>query len=85
MYTPKHFKPEDDAAVLDFIRHNGFGTLISQVDDRLWATHLPLLLSHDGTKLHGHVSRGNKAWKDFTSGREALGNLSLYSEYFFSR
>lgn len=72
MYTPKHFKPEDDAAVLDFIRHNGFGTLISLVDDRLWATHLPLLLSHDGSKLHGHVSRGNKAWKDFTSGREAL-------------
>lgn len=72
MYTPKHFKPEDDAAILNFIRHNGFGTLISMVEDRLWATHLPLLLSPDGTKLHGHVSRGNKAWKDFTSGREAL-------------
>lgn len=72
MYTPKHFKPEDDAAVLEFIKQNGFGTLISHVDGQLWATHLPLLLSADGATLIGHVSRGNKAWKDFNSDQEVL-------------
>jgi transcriptional regulator len=72
MYTPKHFKPEDDAAVLEFIKQNGFGTLISHVDGKLWATHLPLLLSADGATLIGHVSRGNKAWKDFNRDQEVM-------------
>jgi transcriptional regulator len=72
MYTPKHFKPDDDAAVLEFIKHNGFGTLVSHVDGKLWATHLPLLLSANGGTLTGHVSRGNKAWKDFNTDQEVL-------------
>jgi transcriptional regulator len=72
MYTPKPFKPEGDTAVLEFIKQNGFGTLVNHVDGQLWATHLPMILSPDGTKLTGHVSRGNKAWKGFDADQEVL-------------
>src|SRR5687768_3633133 len=65
MYTPKHFQPEDDKVVREFISKNSFGTLVTQSSGQLWATHLPMLLSADETKLSGHVSRGNKAWKYF--------------------
>lgn len=62
MYIPPHFQQKDLQESLRMIRENSFATLVSQVNGRPWATHLPLLLqeSSDGTlMLHGHLSRGN--------------------------
>ncbi|RAV99427.1 FMN-binding negative transcriptional regulator [Pseudochryseolinea flava] len=72
MYTPNHFKQPDEAVTKSFIRENGFGTLISQVEGSLWASHIPMQLSADGSILSGHVSRGNKSWKSFENANEVL-------------
>ncbi|SKC78088.1 FMN-binding negative transcriptional regulator [Ohtaekwangia koreensis] len=67
MYTPKQFKNDNDAEIKEFVRHNGFGILVSQKEGAMLATHIPLELSEDGTKLSGHISRGNPQWKSFTT------------------
>ena len=71
MYTPKQFKASDEE-VKQFIQKNGFATLVTQRDGQLWATHLPLMLSADQTKLEGHVSKGNKTWKHFEGDAEVM-------------
>ncbi len=71
MYTPAHFKNENTEELREFIRHHGFAVLVSQVDKKLWATHLPLILKEDN-KLTGHVSRGNKQWKELSDSMEVL-------------
>lgn len=76
MYTPKHFQQNDQEAVRDFVRTNGFGILISQDGGQLLATHLPMLLSGDGTRLTGHVARGNRQWKSFNDTGEVLAIFS---------
>src|SRR5690349_18720896 len=65
MYTPKIYQDNNPASIRKFIHENGFGILVSITGGQLWATHIPIMLSDDGTKLIGHVSRGNKQWKDF--------------------
>lgn len=72
MYTPKHFQPTDENLVREFIATNSFGTLVTQSEGQLWATHIPMLLCDDKTKLSGHVSRGNKTWKHFQSDTEVM-------------
>jgi transcriptional regulator len=76
MYTPKLFQITDPEAISKFIRENGFGILVSQGDGQLFATHIPLLLSNDGTKLTGHVARGNRQWKTFEQAGEVLAIFS---------
>ena len=49
--------------------------LVSQVDSRLWATHIPLILDsdqHGKDILTGHMSKANKQWKDFSANDEVL-------------
>lgn len=72
MHTPAHFKNDDSNEVKDFIRQNSFGILVSNNDGKLLATHIPLELSADGTKLTGHIARANPQWKNFDSSREVL-------------
>ncbi|MBS1559426.1 MAG: FMN-binding negative transcriptional regulator [Bacteroidetes bacterium] len=63
MYLPKNFKNENLNEVHDFIHQNGFGILVSQADNKPWATHIPLHLSADGKRLTSHIARGNAQWK----------------------
>jgi transcriptional regulator len=72
MYTPKLYQDNDPVSIQKFIHDNGFGILISTVDGELWATHIPMMLSKDGTKLVGHISRGNKQWKDASGFKNVL-------------
>ncbi len=71
MYTPTHSKSQNPEDLREFIKQNGFGILVSQVEGKLWATHLPLLLTQDN-KLLGHVSRGNKQWRELPNGEEVM-------------
>ncbi|HEY3429598.1 MAG TPA: FMN-binding negative transcriptional regulator [Cyclobacteriaceae bacterium] len=66
MFIHSYSHVRDSSEILDFIQQNGFATLVSTVDGKPWATHLPLVLSKDGSELTGHVSRGNKAWRNFS-------------------
>jgi transcriptional regulator len=70
MYTPSYSKNENIQELHAFIKQNGFGILVSQVEGKLWATHLPLILSDN--KLEGHISRGNKQWRDLPNGEEVM-------------
>src|SRR5919199_972395 len=75
MYIPAAFR-EDRLEVLHaHIREHSFGTLISQVNGELFATHLPFLLDAargpKGTLL-GHMARANPHWQAFQAGIESL-------------
>jgi len=59
MYIPKHFAVGDQVEKLNFIEANNFGQLISQVDGRLFSTHIPFLLNKEKTCLLGHFARQN--------------------------
>jgi len=72
MYAPKQFRNNDASTINDFIRHHGFGILVSQSDGRMVATHVPLELSEDETKLTGHIARANPQWKNFDNNSEVM-------------
>ncbi|RRQ48110.1 FMN-binding negative transcriptional regulator [Maribacter algicola] len=75
MYTPNHYKNEDISQVKDFIKNNGFGILVNQVDGKPWATHIPLELvtdTHGTDFLFSHISKANPQWKSFNGSDEVL-------------
>ncbi len=75
MYIPSNFRPTNIDEVKIFIQQNSFGILVSQVEGKPWATHIPLELetNADGhAVLVGHISKGNKQWKDFNPNQEVL-------------
>jgi transcriptional regulator len=72
MYVPKQFRNNDASTINDFIRHHGFGILVSQSGSRMVATHIPLELSEDETKLTGHIARANPQWKNFDNNAEVM-------------
>lgn len=76
MYTPKLNRNENIEELHEFIRKNGFAILISTVEGKPWASHIPLELSVDGKKLSGHVARGNKQWKEWNAETEMLAIFS---------
>jgi transcriptional regulator len=59
MYIPKHFEINDKSEIFAFVEANAFGQLISNVDGRLYSTHLPFLLSKDRSKITGHLALQN--------------------------
>ena len=71
MYVPKPFEVSDRAEIFEFVEANAFGQLISIVDDRPFATHLPFLLSADRTTLTCHLARQNPHWRQLDE-RQAL-------------
>jgi len=72
MYVPKYSQNNDFGTIKDFIRHNGFGILVSQSNQKMLATHIPMEFSGDETKLVGHISRANPQWKNFGGSSEVL-------------
>jgi transcriptional regulator len=67
MYTPPAFRIEDGAEIAAWIRAARLAILVSTgVDGQPMATHLPLLLSEDGTLIEGHLARANPQWRGLT-------------------
>jgi len=67
MYTPKHFRVTDQEAILNFIRSNGFGQLVSLdrgQNFRLDSSYLPFLINDDCSQLTAHMARQNPQWQD---------------------
>lgn len=71
MYKPKYAKKDDRASIMEFIKQNSFGIIVSHWSGKLLATHIPLELQND-SKLFGHISRANPQWKNFEKGGEVL-------------
>lgn len=66
MYIHSINRWENEEEITNLIQQNPFATLVSKVDGRPWATHLPLLLSKDkngDAVLSGHVAKANQQWK----------------------
>ncbi len=66
MYIPNAFSAQDRRKIDAFIASNSFGMLVTNVQGRPVATHLPLLLEADhGTNgtLWGHIARANDQWQ----------------------
>ena len=75
MYIPAIYKNENPEAIHAFIKKNSFGILVNQVDEKLWATHIPfeLEIQKEGKQvLYGHVSKENPQWKSFVSSEQIL-------------
>jgi transcriptional regulator len=75
MYIPQAFRVTDQQILHEFIERHSFATLISIVEGKPFATHLPLLFdrarSAQGALL-GHVARANPQWRAFDGQQEAL-------------
>ena len=74
MYTPKLYREEDRAEILEFLRQNEFATLVSYDGEKPTASHLLVEVIEDGEKLlvNGHMSKANPQWKTFEKPPEAL-------------
>jgi transcriptional regulator len=68
MYIPPHYRAADSASLLAFMRRYSFATLVTQVEGRPFATHLPVVLREDGATLHlsAHLARANPQCKTLT-------------------
>ena len=67
MYVPKPFEVSDRATLFDFIEENSFGMLVTRLDDRPFASHLPLLVERsvgENGRLVGHMARQNPQWRE---------------------
>ncbi|MGI9551150.1 MAG: FMN-binding negative transcriptional regulator [Aurantibacter sp.] len=75
MYIPSHYKNENISEVKEFLARNSFGVLISTLEGKPWATHIPLELDvdKDGKDiLLGHIAKANPQWKSFKNHLEVL-------------
>jgi transcriptional regulator len=64
MYVPGPFRSDDTAAELAVIDANPFGMLVSRHEDRIVATHLPMLLWRECPNvIEGHLARANPQWR----------------------
>ena len=65
LYVPSHFRVEDRAELIEFMRANAFATLVSSGAMGLHVSHIPLIADAgaDGSvRLLGHVARANPQW-----------------------
>ena len=65
MYIPEHFRVEEPAAALAFMRANPFAILVSETNDGPFATHLPVVIreSPERFTIRGHVAKANPHWR----------------------
>jgi transcriptional regulator len=70
MYTPRHYRLEDDATIRALIARWPFATVASVVDGEPVATHIPVLM--EGEHLVGHVARPNPLWRAIAGGAKVL-------------
>ena len=59
MYLPKHFAVDDPVILAQLITEYPLATVVGNLENQLEVNHLPLMLSPDKTKLHGHIARVN--------------------------
>lgn len=71
LYVPSHFRVEERARLVDFMREHAFATLISSGEAGLHVSHVPLLidLEDDAIRLRGHVARANGQWEALEAAR----------------
>ncbi len=73
MYIPKHYKEEDMVQLVAFMNQYPFALLISQLDGKPFATHLPFIIekNENGILLQSHMALANPQWKQL-AGQQVL-------------
>ena len=72
MYLPKHFVADDQDLLAQLIKEYPLATLVGSLNGQLEVNHLPLMLSPDKKKLHGHIARMNPLMKIAQSSETAV-------------
>jgi transcriptional regulator len=72
MYVPAAFRETRPEVLYELIKANSFGTLVSQLNGELFATHIPFLLDVESGTLTGHMARANPHWQGFNGTDSAL-------------
>ncbi len=76
MYTPAHFKIEDEAEAHAYMRAHPFAILVTHGEGGMIATHLPTVLKTDAATPRGriecHLARPNPQWRSFAPEQEVL-------------
>jgi len=75
MHIPRRYEEKDKATVLQFIKENSFGILVSVKDGLPVGTHIPLALETNAAGediLMGHISKGNEQKYTLTDGAKVL-------------
>ncbi|GKV70197.1 protease synthase and sporulation protein PAI 2 [Sporosarcina sp. NCCP-2716] len=69
MYIPKYFNVDDTEEVWKFVEQHAFGTVVTTVDGKPVATHVPLQVHREGEKVSitGHLAYGNRQWRTLES------------------
>ena len=65
MYIPKNYLLKDQKEIIDFMQKFNFASIVSTVDQQLFATHLPFTISSEEGKivLSSHFAAANPQWK----------------------
>jgi len=74
MYIPNANRVDDQAQLVTFMQANSFATLVSTVQDELFATHLPLVVVAEGeqVRLRGHLAKANPHWQAWATQPQVL-------------
>ncbi len=79
MYIPDLYKNENKEEIKNFLHENGFAILVNQTNNKLWATHIPLILDKNEAGqdiLVGHVSKENPQGESFSTNTDVLAIFS---------
>lgn len=75
MFIPDNHRNENASEIRAFLKANSFGILVSQYQNKPWATHIPLELetTEDGKEvLTAHMAKANPQWREFDQNEEVL-------------
>jgi transcriptional regulator len=72
MYIPNRFKEDDAETLAAFIDENAFGLLVTAVDGRPFASHIPFLYEPESQRLSAHVARANPQWQHFSDTADVM-------------
>ncbi len=79
MYIPNLYLNENETEINTFLQENGFAVLVNQLNQKLFAVHIPLYLTKnkDGKMvLEGHIAKENPLWQSFENNPEVLAIFS---------
>ncbi|PLT27884.1 FMN-binding negative transcriptional regulator [Peribacillus deserti] len=74
MYIPKYYKVTDINEITEFVQTNSFGTIVTTVQGKPIAAHVPLLFNQQGEDYYitGHLAYGNPLWKTLETSENVL-------------
>ncbi|HEY6301609.1 MAG TPA: FMN-binding negative transcriptional regulator [Terriglobales bacterium] len=84
MYIPRANEENRVSVMQALMVSHPLATLVTLGDSGLFASHIPMVLDHDGSQfgvLKGHISRANRQWRDFVPTVDALAIFAGHQHY----